>query len=613
MPARTNPNTAAFDATAFLGALTEAPGIYRMLSLRGEVLYVGKAKNLKKRVASYFRHTGLSDKTRVLMMQVHNIEVTLTHTENEALLLENNLIKAHHPRFNILLRDDKSYPYIALSADAFPRLGIHRGAKQRSGRYFGPYPSAGAARASLNLLQKVFPIRQCEDSYYQNRTRPCLQYQIKRCTAPCVGLVDADTYGTDVRHAVMFLQGRSHQVVNELATRMEQAAGELAFERAARLRDQIATLRRIQEHQAVSGEHGDLDLVAAAARNGHCCVTVFYIRAGCNLGNKCFFPQGVAEDDAAEVLSAFLPQYYLARDIPAAILVSHDLPERAWLAEGLSAACGHRVTIARPQRGERVRWLKLALTNAEQALNTHLISRAGLTARFIALQQALGLPTVPIRLECFDISHSAGEATTASCVVFGPEGALKSDYRRFRIEDITPGDDYAALQQALTRRYARIKNGEGKRPDVLFIDGGRGQVHAVCAALAALGMTDLIVIGIAKGPARKPGLEQLHVAKGDRVLQLPPDSPALHLIQQLRDEAHRFALAGHHQARARARNTSVLEGIRGIGPKRRQQLLRQFGGLRELARAGIEDIATVPGMSHTLAEQIYQALHTGSR
>jgi excinuclease ABC subunit C len=602
----------AFDAENFLKHLTARPGVYRMIDAAGTVIYVGKARNLKKRVSSYFRRNDTSPKTRALVAQIRDIEITVTHTENEALLLEHNLIKQLKPRYNVLLRDDKSYPYILLSEDDYPRLGYHRGKRRQKARYFGPYPSAVSARESLNLLQKLFRVRQCEDTYFKNRTRPCLQYQIKRCSGPCVGLVSPERYAEDVRHTVMTLEGRSNQVVDELVRAMDEAAARLDFEQAALYRDQIASLRRVQERQYVSGEGGDADVIAAVSRNGVGCVQVFFIRGGQNFGNKTFFPRNTGEADDTEILEAFLAQYYLASDerpLPRDIIVNRDLEDTALFEEVLSARAGHRVSITGRVRGDRARWQRMAETNAETALAAHLASKASLMMRFEALQEALDLDELPKRLECFDISHTMGEATVASCVVFDTNGPLKSDYRRFNIEGIAAGDDYAAMHQALERRYKRLKEGEGAYPDVLFIDGGKGQVAQARDVLSALGVAGVTVVGVAKGPSRKPGLEQLILSDHNAPISLPPDSSALHLIQQIRDEAHRFAIAGHRQRRAKARTTSVLEDIPGLGSKRRQLLLRQFGGLQEVARAGVEDLAKVPGISLSLAQKIYDAFH----
>ena len=601
----------AFDARAFLRHLTSKPGVYRMLDSAGAVLYVGKAGNLKKRVSSYFRSSGLAPKTQALMQQVCNVEVTVTNTEGEALLLENHLIKELRPRYNVLLRDDKSYPYIFLSAgEDFPRLAFHRGPKRAPGRYFGPYPSASAVRESLSLLQKLFPVRQCEDSFFRNRSRPCLQYQIKRCTAPCVGLVDGETYMRDVRHAELFLEGKSAQVIDELVKRMEAASDELVFEQAARYRDQIQSLRRVAERQYVEGGGGDMDVVACAVEGGLACVQVFFFRAGRNLGNKAFFPQIPAGAEAGEVLEAFMPQYYLDKEVPPDILISHTFADAELLAQVLAQRAERRVSLRHRVRAERAGWLQLAIKNAQHALAARLASRSGMQQRMEALQEALSLEQVPNRLECFDISHTMGEATVASCVVFGAEGPLKSDYRRFNVADITPGDDYAAMRQALTRRYTRLKKGEGKLPDVLLIDGGKGQVTQAREVLEELQVEGVSVVGVAKGPERRAGLETLFLSDQQHGIILPQDSAALHLIQQIRDEAHRFAITGHRQRRSRNRNTSALESIPGMGPKRRQVLLKQFGGLREIARAGVEDLASVQGISRDLAQKIYDAFHS---
>ena len=629
---------ASFDSSAFLKTLPGRPGVYRMRDETGTVIYVGKAINLKKRLASYFRKNLDSPKTRVLVSHIREIEVTVTHTETEALLLENNLIKSLKPRYNVLYRDDKSYPSIFLSSEHdFPALSVHRGAQRRKGRYFGPYPSAGAVRETLNLLQKLFPVRQCEDSFYGNRSRPCLQYQIKRCTAPCVGLISKQAYAEDVEHAVMFLQGKSNEVIDALVQNMEQASKELAFERAARYRDQIASLRRIQEKQYISQGAGDFDVIAASTAGGLGCIQIFTIRGGRNLGNRSFFPRATGIDiekdtpteNAAALLNAFLPQHYLnaeggqgGRDIPPEILLSHAPENMALLEQALCEQEGRKIRLATRLRGQRARWLNMAAQNADQALTLRLNSKANMLQRFEALQEALELTAMPTRLECFDISHTMGEATVASCVVFDLNGPLKSDYRRFNIEDITGGDDYAAMRQALSRRYKRLQEGEAKLPDILFIDGGKGQLSQAQAVLAELQISEVLLVGIAKGPERKPGKEVLWLCRpgsvsdpGSGLLEdvreiiLAPDAQALHLIQQIRDEAHRFAITGHRQRRQRKRNTSVLESIPGLGPKRRQQLLKQFGGLQEVARAGVEDLAGVSGISSALAQLIYDAFH----
>ena len=598
-----------FDPRAFVRNLTSRPGVYRMFSASGEVIYVGKARNLKRRVSSYFGRHHDSPKTRRMVDETRAMEVTVTHTEAEALLLENNLIKRHRPRYNVLLRDDKSYPYIYLSSDPFPRLAFHRGARRGSGRYFGPFPSAGAVRETLNLLQKLFQVRQCEDSFFQNRTRPCLQYQMDRCSAPCVGFADARAYADEVRNAELFLEGRSSQIVELLAKRMEHSAERLAYERAAYHRDQIAKLRRVQERQYVSSVGGDLDVVACAVQGDVSCVQVLFFRGGRSLGSKAFFPRlPNAIAAAEEILEVFIPQYYLGRDIPPEILVSHGPRGSDVITEALSDSAGRRVVINHRLRGERARWQAMAVTNAEQGLAAHLSSRAGLRRRFEALQDALSLDELPERLECFDISHTMGEATVASCVVFGLEGPAKSDYRRFNIEGVTPGDDYGAMRQALLRRYTRLKRGEGPIPDVLLVDGGPGQLAEAGRVLEELQVDGPAIVGVAKGPDRRPGMEVLHLLGTEVPSILAADSPALHLIQQVRDEAHRFAIGGHRQRRAKRRRTSTLEQIPGVGPKRRQTLLRQFGGLRQLSRAGVEDIAAVEGINRPLAQRIYDAL-----
>lgn len=603
-----------FDAAAFLKAVTGKPGVYRMFDADGQLLYVGKANNLKKRLSSYFRKTGLSPKTAALVARIQHIDTTITANETEALLLEQSLIKVSRPPYNILLRDDKSYPHVYLSSgDAYPRLGLHRGAKKAKGRYFGPYPSAGAIRESLSLLQKTFKVRQCEDSYFRNRLRPCLQYQIKRCKAPCVGFVSEEEYAEDVRHSVMFLEGRSNALSDELTRAMETAAQELQFERAAELRDQIAQLRRVQDQQSIDTEHGNVDIVAAAVMPGGACVHVIMVRQGRVLGSRNHFPRVPIEQSPGEVLAAFLPQYYLGgaeRELPGEIIVNavhEDLPV---IADALAQARGFSVTFSHKVRGTRSRWQSMAVTNAEQALASMLSNRQNIQARFEALQEALQLDELPMRLECYDISHTSGESTVASCVVFGPEGPLKSDYRRYNIEGITAGDDYAAMHQVLMRRFTRLREGEGKMPDILLVDGGKGQMKMAREVLQELAIHDLTLLGVAKGVTRKAGLETLYLNDPHNELVLPGHSPALHLIQHIRDEAHRFAITGHRQRRGKTRNTSTLEGIPGVGPKRRRELLKHFGGLQELTRASTAEIAKAPGISKKLAEQIYTALHS---
>ncbi|MNZ14431.1 UvrABC system protein C [compost metagenome] len=604
---------AAFDSSDFLAGCSSRPGVYRMFDAEARLLYVGKASNLKKRLASYFRKSGLAPKTAALVARIAQIETTITANETEALLLEQTLIKEWRPPYNILLRDDKSYPYVHLSDGDFPRLSIHRGAKKQKGRYFGPYPSAGAIRESLNLLQKAFLVRQCEDSYYKNRTRPCLQYQIKRCKGPCVGLVDPAEYAQDVRHSVMFLEGRSNALTQELSAGMEEAAQRLDFERAAELRDQIGILRRVQDQQSMEGGTGDIDVVAAIATPGGACVHLISVRGGRVLGSKNFFPQVAIEEESAEVLVAFIGQYYLGnqeRDLPGELIVNTTHEDFPTLIAALAELRGRELDISHRVRGTRARWQQLAVTNAEQALAARLANRQHTAARFEALAEALGLDEAPQRLECYDISHSSGEATVASCVVFGPEGPLKSDYRRYNIEGVTAGDDYAAMHQALSRRFSKLKDGEGKLPDVLLVDGGKGQLTMAQEVLQELAVPELILLGVAKGVTRKPGFETLYLNDAAHEFTLPADSPALHLIQQIRDEAHRFAITGHRARRGKARRTSSLEEVPGVGPKRRRELLKHFGGLQELNRASIEEIAKAPGISKKLAESIYAALHS---
>jgi len=599
-----------FELKSYLKTLPTCPGVYRMLDAGNNTIYVGKARNLKNRVSSYFSTKGASPKTRAMVTHITSIEITVTHTENEALLLENNLIKSLHPKYNILLRDDKSYPYIYCSTDQkYPRLSFHRGAKRLPGRYFGPYPSTGAVRDTLNQMQKLFQIRQCEDSFYRNRSRPCLQYQIRRCSAPCVGRIDTEQYGETVRHAIMFLEGRNTQVIDEQIKKMDEAAGKLDYEIAAQYRDQIMHLRKVQEKQYITSDKGDHDVIACLVRDRVGIVEVFYIRGGRNLGNRSFFPRHPAGADETEILSAFISQYYLNQeDIPE--IIANKIPDdRRLLEESLSLKCGHKISIHSNVRGERARWLDMALTNAVHNLNRRLSSKANMQQRFEALQAELHLDELPQRLECFDISHTAGESTVASCVVFDQDGPLKSDYRRFNINDITPGDDYAAMKQALLRRYLKIKKGDGKLPDLLFIDGGKGQLQQACDVMQDLQITGVILVGIAKGKGRKPGLEKLYLSSHKGAIILSDHSMGLHLIQQIRDEAHRFAIAGHRHKRNKAQQASVLDRIPGIGPQRKKKLLNQFGGLQGLSRAGIEDLANLSGINKELARRIYDTFH----
>ncbi len=604
-----------FDIEHFLQDLTTKPGVYRMIDTAGIVIYVGKAKNLKKRVSSYFRKSGQSPKTQVMVSQIANIEILVTHTESEALLLENNLIKNLKPRYNILLRDDKSYPYIFLSdQDKFPRLAFHRGARKKKGCYFGPFPNGHSVKSSLNLLQKLFPVRQCEDSFFKNRSRACLQYQIKRCSAPCVNLVSESDYTEDVRHTILFLEGKSNQVIDELIKRMDIAAEKLEYEQAAIHRDQIVNLRRLQESQYVSNEKGDLDVISIEYQQGVACIQVFFIRDGLNLGNKSFFPKNARHQTISELLSAFIAQFYISstktdRLIPSLILVSHPFADQKLISVVLREQSGHKVELRDRVRGERLRWLQMAQANAQTALLSRLSNKASVIERFEELQKVLNMDTLPERLECFDISHSSGEATVASCVVFDQSGPLKSDYRRFNIDNITPGDDYAAMHQALSRRYLRAARGEGKLPDLLVIDGGKGQLKQARDVLEELQLNSVQLIGITKGEGRKAEHDTLLLSQSNEKVILPSNSKAMHLIQHIRDEAHRFAITGHKTRRAKARKTSQLEKIPGLGPKRRQELLRQFGGLQEVTRAGVEDLSKIKGISKALAQKIYDHFH----
>ena len=595
--------------------LPSVPGVYRMYDAREAVIYVGKARDLRKRVASYFmRLTGHSPKVAAMVRQTVRFEIVATRNENEALLLESNLIKELKPRYNIVLRDDKSYPYIYVSTDQpYPRLAFHRGAKRGRGRYFGPYPNAGAVRGAINLLQKLFMLRHCEDSFFSNRTRPCLQYQIKRCTAPCVNLVAPEEYRADVEHAILFLEGSSRRVIDVLVAGMEAASATLEFERAARYRDQIAKLQRVAAEQHVSSDAGDFDIIVCRLADGVGCVQVFFVRGGRNLGNKTFFPIHTAEATTAEIVEAFLPQFYLTghaeRDIPPDVILAERIEDEAWLATALAERRGGAVRLRHGVRGERARWLEMAQENAELALSARLSADADLAKRIEALRDALDLPESPSRIECFDVSHTRGEATVASCVVFGPEGARKAEYRRFNIEGVAAGDDYAAMRQALERRYGRLQREEAQMPDLLLIDGGKGQVAQALEVLAALQIDDITVIGIAKGTTRKPGLEKLIMHDGTTERSMAPESIALHLIQQIRDEAHRFAITAHRRARGRARGKSALEDIAGIGATRRQRLVQHFGGMQGIVRASVEDLQRVRGISRKLAQTIYDVLH----
>jgi excinuclease ABC subunit C len=598
-----------FDGKAFVRHLTTSPGVYRYFDAAGELLYVGKAANLKKRVGNYFLKPRMEPRIAAMVSQIAHAEVTLTRTAGEALLLESQLIKSLKPRYNIVLRDDKSYPYIYLSSrEDYPRLAFHRGGRSAPGRYFGPYPSTFAVRESLNLMQKLFKVRQCEDSYFRNRSRPCLQHQIGRCSAPCVNLIAVDDYQNDVRHAEMFLEGRSSAVIDEMATSMEQASAALKFERAATLRDQVAALRKLHAQHYVQGASADMDVIACAMEGGLACVSVLFFRNGVSLGSRDFFPRLPIDASAADVLEQFIAQYYLDRQVPRELVLSEILEAADVLSEVLGAHAGYAVALKSSVRGERARFLEMAERNAAASLTSRLASRQTMAARFEDLRVTLGMPGLPRRIECFDISHTMGEATVASCVVFGPEGPEKSHYRRFNIAGITPGDDYAAMHQALTRRFRKVAEG-GARPDILLIDGGAGQVAQAMDVLRELNVEGIAVIGVAKGPGRRAGEETLVLADSGRTLHPGPSSPALHLVAAVRDEAHRFAISGHRRRREAARERSTLEDVAGIGARRRSALLKAFGGLAGVEAAGIEELMTVKGIDRGLAERIYAMLH----
>ena len=592
------------------------PGIYRFSDASGDVIYVGKAKHLKKRVSSYFnRQANATPKVRSMVSGIQSIAVTVTRTENEAFLLESNLIKDLRPRYNIVLRDDKSYPYIYVESDEeFPKLSFHRGARNGKGRYFGPFANAGAVRTTLNLLQKLFMLRQCEDSYFRNRSRPCLQHQIKRCTAPCVGFIDAKEYREDVQRAILFLDGRSEEVIESLATQMDAASGDLEFERAARLRDQIQKLQGLQSEQYVASGNGEFDIIVCRARGNVGCVQVFFVRSGRHLGNKVFFPAHTQGSTSADILAAFLPQFYLAgnadRDIPPDIIVSEEIDDAAWLLDTLTDKRGAAVRLRHEVRGERAKWVEMAKTNADIALEQRIASNTDQVRRMTALRDFLDLEEMPQRIECFDVSHTSGEATVASCVVFDEDGARKSDYRRFNIRDVVAGDDYAAMEQALQRRYTRIKRDDGHLPELLLIDGGKGQVARAILVMEELQLGEVTIVGIAKGTTRKAGLETLIVHDGIEERTLPKDSGALLLIQQIRDEAHRFAITAHRQARTKNRSRSPLDKVTGVGAKRRQQLIRHFGGWQGVSAAGVDDLCRVRGISRTLAQKIYDEINS---
>jgi excinuclease ABC subunit C len=599
-----------FDGKAFAARLPTGPGIYLMRDAGGKPLYIGKAHNLRKRVGSYFDARPKVDRIMRMVARIRQIEVSLTRTEGEALLLENEWIKSLRPRYNVLLRDDKSYPWIVISTDHdFPQIAFHRGVRDRSQRYFGPYPSAGSVRESINLIQKLFRIRNCEDSYFRHRKRPCLQYQIRRCTAPCVGLVGTEDYGEQVRDAMLFLQGKNQKVLTRMIERMETASAALEFEAAAMYRDQISALKQMQAQQFVSGGRTDMDFIALAREQGQCCVQLVAIRGGRNLGQRSHFPSQTEGFEAAEIMEAFLGQYYRDRLPPPQIVISHAMDNTSLLGSVFSQRAGRKVTLQAYPRGDRRQMLQLALGNARQALHLRLASKANMTAQFESLQSLLGLDELPASIECFDISHTSGHQTVGSCVAFDNNGPVKSAYRRYNLKGITPGDDYAAMKQVLTRRYGRLQAEEGSMPDLLVIDGGKGQLKQAEEVLAEFGLTGVTMMGVAKGRSRRPGHEDWILSSPLRRLNPGPESPASHLVQQIRDEAHRFAITGHRGQRQKAATRSRLEEIPGIGASRRRALLNHFGGIQGVKKAGIEELSSVPGISRVLAEAIFKALH----
>ena len=602
-------NMQQFDAKTFLKTLTTQPGVYRMLGNKGIVLYVGKARNLKNRLGSYF-HRGVA--TPIWLAQIVNIEITITHSESEALLLENTLIKQLQPRYNVLLRDDKSYPYLFISKHAsYPRLDRHRGAKQSQGEYFGPYPSVMAVRETLQLLQKLFKLRQCQDSFFQNRSRPCLQYQIKRCSAPCVGLITPQRYQEDVQRTKLFLQGKNQQVIQELIKHMEQASEQKVYEQAAYYRDLIASLRRIHDQQYILEQAGDMDVIAGV-QQADVCIQVMVIRHGRLLGQTAFFPKIPPNLTLAEIMAAFLQQYYLHPDhiLPKSILLNTPIADAKWITQTLQSIQNKPVKLSVSPRGSKQRWLTLAVKNAEYALLQHMAQQSQQQRRIEALQTALKLESPPNRIECFDISHTMGIATVGACVVFNEQGPVYAKYRRFNVRKITKGDDYAALREVLTRHYSSVKASEQPMPDLVLIDGGKGQLQQAKAVFEELQIEDVLLLAIAKGKSRKPGLETVFMVNTRVVMELLDDNnSALHLLQQIRDEAHRYAITGHRRQRAKLTLASRLEDIAGIGRVRRRELLRQFGGLQEIKRASMDEVAKVPGISLALAKRIYLAFH----
>ncbi len=608
MPTDSTP--APFDAVAFLQHVSGRPGVYVFRDANDKILYVGKAKNLKKRLTSYFRKSALPTRTMLMVSKINNVTTHRTHTETEALLLENNLIKKHRPHYNVLLKDDKSYPYIRLITNTrSPWLKRYRGSRSRPGRYFGPFPNGGAVRETLNLLERVFRLRQCAETVFRHRSRPCLQYQIKRCSAPCVGRISDDAYQDDVRQAIAFLEGRDQSLVAELGIKMDHASEKLNFEAAALYRDRIAMLQKIQETQYVSGATGDADVIAVSIEGGFACFYVGHIRHGRNLGGRYHIEKNHLQWQAPQLLRAFVPQHYLGKSIPEEILLSSPIDEHTLIEQALSDEAKHKITLKNRCRGHRKRWIQAAQINADDHLRQRLTKQSTIHYQYQELCKALNMDAPPERMECFDISHTGGEKTVASCVVFNAEGPLKSDYRRFNISDIEPGDDYAAMKQVLSRRYKRLIEEEAALPDLVIIDGGKGQLRQAVEVMQELQRTEIPLLGVSKGRERKAGEEKLHWANRKTVIKLDASSPALHLIQQIRDEAHRFAITGHRQRRAKKITQSPLEQISGIGEKRRRDLLRHFGGLQEIKKAGIEDLSKAPGISPKLAEKIYDSFH----
>jgi excinuclease ABC subunit C len=607
------------DIQKFIANLTSAPGVYRMLDDAGTVLYVGKATNLKKRVSSYFTNQNTGAKTRALVSQIKSIDVSVTRTETEALLLESSLIKSLLPKYNVLLRDDKSYPYIYVNSNhVYPRMEMIRSKKKpQKGVYFGPYPSSVAVRETLNIIQKVFRIRNCRDNYFSTRSRPCLQYQIKRCTAPCTGYISPEDYQRSINDAIRFLQGKSQLILDELACRMESAVTRLAYEEAAVLRDQIKNLRLVQEQQGIMQGHGDADVIAIEAQRSFGCVQWVTVREGKVTASQSFFPSVPktaidenADDLRQQILEAFVAFYYVdaPERIPALLILDEPVADLKIIEKLLTELRGKNCTVQVYPRGTKKGWLEFTKNNLRLSIAEHVNSKATLASRYEALAELLQFTGSIVRMECFDISHTQGDATIASCVVFDNEGPRKRDYRRFNITGITPGDDYAAMEQVLTRRFKRLLT-TSDLPDVLIIDGGKGQVEVARRVLANLGVEGILLLGIAKGPSRKAGWERLILVAQGKEITLPEDSKALHLLQHIRDEAHRFAITAHRKKRQKASFDSSLETIQGVGPKRRHALLQRFGGLRELAKAPIEEIAKVGGISAELASRIFQHFH----